>query len=41
MQEGLAVLKPHLIQTNVKSEGKAVIGTVRAIFTILAKTSSP
>ncbi len=28
MQEALAVLKPHLVQTKVKSEGKAVIGTV-------------
>ncbi len=28
MQEALAIIKPHLVQTNVKSEGKAVIGTV-------------
>lgn len=28
MQEALAVIKPHLVQTNVKSEGKAVVGTV-------------
>ncbi len=28
MQEGLAVLKPHLVKTNVASAGKVVIGTV-------------
>ena len=28
MQEGLAILKPHLVSTNIASEGKVVIGTV-------------
>jgi 5-methyltetrahydrofolate--homocysteine methyltransferase len=29
MQGGLAILKPHLVQTSYKSSGKVVIGTVR------------
>lgn len=29
MQEGLAVLKPHLVQAKVESAGKVVIGTVK------------
>ena len=29
MQAGLAVLKPHLVQANVKSAGKVVAGTVK------------
>ncbi len=29
MQAGLAVLKPHLLQTGVSSSGKVVIGTVK------------
>jgi len=28
MQEGLTILKPHLVKTNIASEGKVVIGTV-------------
>lgn len=28
MQDGLAILKPHLVKTNIASEGKVVIGTV-------------
>ena len=29
MQDGLALLKPHLVQANVQSAGKVVIGTVK------------
>lgn len=29
MKAGLAILKPHLVQANVKSTGKVVIGTVQ------------
>ncbi len=29
MQSGLAVLKPHLVQSNIKSAGKIVAGTVK------------
>jgi 5-methyltetrahydrofolate--homocysteine methyltransferase len=29
MQNGLAVLKPHLVQADVKSAGKVVVGTVK------------
>jgi 5-methyltetrahydrofolate--homocysteine methyltransferase len=29
MQDGLALLKPHLVQANVHSAGKVVIGTVK------------
>ena len=29
MQAGLAVLKPHLVQANIKSAGKVVAGTVK------------
>jgi 5-methyltetrahydrofolate--homocysteine methyltransferase len=29
MQDGLALLKPHLMQANVQSSGKVVIGTVK------------
>ena len=29
MQHGLALLKPHLLQTDIVSEGKVVIGTVK------------
>ena len=29
MQTGLALLKPHLVQANVQSSGKVVIGTVK------------
>ena len=29
MQSGLALLKPYLLQAEVKSTGKVVIGTVR------------
>ncbi len=29
MQSGLAVLKPHLVESNVKSAGKVVAGTVK------------
>jgi 5-methyltetrahydrofolate--homocysteine methyltransferase len=29
MQDGLALLKPHLVQANVQSSGKVVIGTVK------------
>src|SRR5512144_336436 len=29
MQSGMAILKPHLQQTDVKSSGKVVIGTVK------------
>lgn len=28
MQDGLMILKPHLVKTNIASEGKVVIGTV-------------
>ena len=29
MQDGLALLKPHLVQANVQSAGKVVVGTVK------------
>jgi 5-methyltetrahydrofolate--homocysteine methyltransferase len=29
MQDGLALLKPHLVRANVKSAGKVVLGTVK------------
>jgi 5-methyltetrahydrofolate--homocysteine methyltransferase len=29
MQDGLALLKPHLVQANVQSSGKVVMGTVK------------
>ncbi len=29
MQEGLTVLKPHLVEANVQSAGKVVVGTVK------------
>ena len=37
--EAMEILMPKLAGSSTKSLGKVVIGTVKAIFTILAKTS--